>query len=303
MPVVIRRIVVVLLVLVAGLLPVVAAAAALRGERSGAGGAVAAQDDGDRGVQPESGIQGAVVTQTRTFTVHLPVIFNSSLTISHDMVDFLVGDDRLFEVQHSGGSQARHQTQVEAQAFFHTKGNEISAEWEELWADSGFIYRGTDTSPGNGQYYTLRDPGMYGSKWAPRYWEVGDVYERNPQVTFYDKQSCMPAQGGTQRSFLRFEAHYDEYTFQSGITLENVVELAWLLQENGQAIERYFYAENYGLVGWTSNSGAHSYISEIHAPGTRPDNLREIIPCLDKSAAVPAQFMGPLVVWPGEHRR
>ena len=44
--------------------------------------------------------------------------------------------------------------------FYHLK----NRQWEELWADGQFIYRGTDTSHSEDTYYTLRDePGGYGS--------------------------------------------------------------------------------------------------------------------------------------------
>ena len=177
------------------------------------------------------------------------------------------------------------------------------AEWEELWVTADTIFRGTDTSPGNEQYYTLRDPGRYGSAWAPRFWRVGDLYERNPLVTFYRKSDCGVVLNGTQRSWLRFEAYHPTFTFQSGITLSQVVELAWLLSPGGTPIERYFYAAGYGLVGWTSSSAGYSYISEIHAPGTRPDNGREIISCLDTTAAPLQLRADPLPYWPGNHRR
>lgn len=201
-----------------------------------------------------------------------------------DMTRFMIGDGRLYEVQHSNGSQARHQTQVEGKRFFHTKGNEVKAEWEELWTDNGLIYRGTDTSPGSDLYYTLYkddQPGSpVGSAWNPRYWKVGEIYTRLPYVVFYRKSDCKVVSSGDHLSWLRFERYYPEYTFESGITLKNVVQLAWLLKPNGEPEEWYFYAEDYGLVGWRSQSHGSSYISEIHETGTRPDNSKEVIPCL-----------------------
>ena len=170
----------------------------------------------------------------------------------YDMAQFMIGDRRLYEVQHSGGSQARHQTQVEGDRFYHTKGDEIKAEWEELWATEDTIYRGTDTSPGNGLYYTLYENNQARSAWSPRFWDVGDVYERRPFVVFFRKSNCTVTADGFQPSWLRFEAYYPSYTFRSGITLRNVIELTWLLEEDGEAIESYFYAEGYGLVGWGS---------------------------------------------------
>jgi hypothetical protein len=191
----------------------------------------------------------------------------------------MVGDGRLYEVQHSSGSQARHQTQLSGGRFYHTKGSEISAEWEELWASEPFIYRGTDTSPGNGNFYTLYENGIAGSPWSPRLWRINQVYERNPYVVFYRKSDCSIVASGFQRSWLKLEAYYPQYTFPSGISVRNVVQLAWLLQPNGEAEEQYFYAEGFGLVGWGSRDHGLSYVSEVHGPGQRPDNTREVINC------------------------
>lgn len=215
------------------------------------------------------------------YQFYLPIIFSQPLAPPYDMVQFMVGDHRLYEVQHSSGSQARHQTQETRTRFYHTKGDEVRAEWEELWATADTIFRGTDTSPGNGQFYTLYEDDVAGSAWSPRLWDVGDVYERNPFVVFYRKSDCGVVASGYQRSWLRFQAYYPTYTFRSGIVLRNVIELAWLLKPDGQPVETYFYAEKYGLVGWGSADHGYSYISWIHAPGQRPDNKREVIACLD----------------------
>ncbi len=240
---------------------------------------------------------------TGTITLYLPALYNDQLSPPYDMVQFMVGDGRLYEVQHSSGSQARHQTQVDGTTFFHTKGNEISAEWEELWYTDETIFRGTDTSPGHEMYYTLRDPGQYGSAWAPRRWDVGALFARNPHVTFYRKNDCSVVTGGFQASWLLFEAYYPELTFASGITLQHVVQLAWLPDPAGQPIERYFYAMQFGLVGWWSSGQGMSYISEIHEPGQRPDNTRETIPCLDEGPLAPPPPPDRLPYWPGLHRR
>ena len=229
----------------------------------------------------------AAADEPPTYQVFLPVIIRQPLMPPYDMAQFMIGDRRLYEVQHSGGSQARHQTQVEGDRFYHTKGDEITAEWEELWATEDTIYRGTDTSPGNGLYYTLYENNQARSAWSPRFWDVGDVYERRPFVVFFRKSNCTVTADGFQPSWLRFEAYYPSYTFRSGITLRNVIELTWLLEEDGEAIESYFYAEGYGLVGWGSIDHGFSYVSSLHEPGQRPDNKREVIACLDQSGRLP----------------
>ncbi len=219
---------------------------------------------------------------------YLPLISNE--TDLFDMADYIVGDGRLYEVwqwiaSENKSTQARHQTQFDGPRFYHTKGIP-TAEWEELWMDDEFVYRGTDTSPGGERYYTLREGGRYGSRWSPRHWRVGDVYERSPQVTFYGKSNCDAIFDFAQRSWLKFVAYYPEYTFDTGhpdpITVRGVIELAWLLIEDGQPEERYFYARDFGLVGWANNNGDFSRISEIHQSDSGlPNNTREVISCLN----------------------
>jgi len=127
---------------------------------------------------------------------------------------------------------------------------------------------------------------------------VGDLFERNTYVTFHDKSDCGLIVSGFQRSWLQFVAYYPSYTFASGITLDNVIELAWLLSPTAAPTESYFYAASYGLVGWRSDDRGYSHISEIHDPGQRPDNRREQIGCLGQSLSqlplYPALPMGPL---------
>ncbi len=218
--------------------------------------------------------------------IYFPIIHVSKPELGDlfHMARFMIGYGRLYEVQIFQGGQTRFQSQTEDARFFHTKG----IEWEELWATNQHIMRGTDTSPGDEKYYTLRDPGIYGSAWSPRFWSVGDVFERNPLVTFYRKDNCAVVEPGPgwHKTYLRFEAYYQERLFESGITLNNVVEFTWLLDLDGAPIEKYYYAENYGLVGWWSNDRSFSYISEEHAAGSRPPNERENISCLDTGALV-----------------
>jgi murein DD-endopeptidase MepM/ murein hydrolase activator NlpD len=115
----------------------------------------------------------------------------------YDLAEYMtMAFDRgiLYEVQTYGAGQERHQTHVEGDVFYHTKGGDgpnHPAQWEQLKSDHEYIYRFTDTSPGQGKYYQLRDvPDQPWSKWAPRFMSAGQVYTRNPQVTFYHKSNC-----------------------------------------------------------------------------------------------------------------
>lgn len=232
---------------------------------------------------PDNGFPPPPPTFTATSQVYLPVVAGAPPAPVYDMMQFMAdGGGVLYEVRHSSGAQARHQTQFTGGRFFHTKGNEIRAEWEELWSTEEIIYRGTDTSPGNDQFYTLYEDDVAGSAWSPRHWRVGDLYERNPYVVFYRKGDCSIVASGFQQSWLRFEAYHPTLTFDSGIALDNVIELTWLLSPDGEPIESYFYAADYGLVGWGSSDRGYSYVNEVHAPGQRPNNTRETVSCLNR---------------------
>lgn len=182
------------------------------------------------------------------------------------------------------GPQERHQTHVGSDGvFYHTKGGDGKhkpAQWEELMAGSSHIYRARDTSPGDGKLYELQDViGKKWSAWCPRVMAIGEKFYRNPQVIYKNKSTCDTVSSGRQESNIVLEAVYEEYKFFTGIRLKNVVQLAWLNMA-GQVIERYFYANGYGLVGWGyGTTGRRAAISEIHAPGSRDPNIREEIAC------------------------
>lgn len=228
----------------------------------------------------------------------LPFLPDQPAPSAIDLLPFFVTPEPLgplYEVQtriwNSGiggwesGPQQRHQTQRGSDVtglVFHTKGGDgpsNPSEYEQLLVDGDFIYRGIDTSPGNDQYYLLQDfPGQPWSKWIKRYMSVGERFLREALVFFFRKSDCTMISQGVQQSWILFEAFHQEITFFTGQTMTNVIRLAWLdMQDN--VIERYLYSEGYGLIGW-SGAGKESAISEKHAPGSRPDNVREVIECM-----------------------
>jgi murein DD-endopeptidase MepM/ murein hydrolase activator NlpD len=190
-----------------------------------------------------------------------------------DLLPYLRGDGRLYEVQNANGGQERFQSQVAGSTFYQTK----NAHWEELRFDDSFIYRDRDTSPGGGRWYRLLENNIPGSRWIPRHWRAGESYTRARRVQFYRKSDCQPVpeNSGDVIDTMRFVAHRSSYTFRTGLTLPDVVELEWV-----GGGERYFYARGFGLVAWERShqdpaTPQWSAISEIHASGARPDNVRE----------------------------
>ena len=236
-------------------------------------------------------------------------LFGSTLFVSvavvatptkFDMLPYLCGDGRLYEMKHifdmpNGPltGQQRVQTQQDGARFYQTK----NSEWEELWADDRFIYRGTDTSPGSGNFYTLMDGERYGTAWVPRHMTMGQTYRRSVTVVSRRKGNCVMNShlSGRHVTWIRLEALHDSLTLPDvegrpgrGLTLRDVAVLAAFSEANGrpadQPFERYYYAKDFGLVMWEGIDTDHkgiSFIVQLHNPGDRPDNVRERIPCLE----------------------
>ncbi|HSG17705.1 MAG TPA: M23 family metallopeptidase [Anaerolineae bacterium] len=191
-----------------------------------------------------------------------------------DLLEYVRGDDRLYEVVNARGTQERFQTQRDGSTFYQTK----NQNWEEFFFDDDFIYRDVDTSPGAGRYYRQKDADLpKGSRWLRRRMAEGETYTQARQVQFYMKNSGAKsaANSGGVTDTIKFVKHHKKHKFQTGIELDDVIELLWV---NGR--ETYFYAKNYGLVGWRrEHDDPHtppwSAISEEHRPGQRPDNVRE----------------------------
>jgi hypothetical protein len=191
----------------------------------------------------------------------------------YDLLPYIGGDGRIYEVKNADGGQERFQSQWDGSTFYQTK----NSNWEQFFFDNDFIYRDIDTSPGAGRYYRLTDSDRKkGSRWVRRKFAIGQVFQAKPTVQFFNDSSGgkLSKHSGKVTNELKFVAHYDEYTFRTGIRVMDVLELHWL---NGG--EKYFYAKDCGLVGWERihfdpNTPAWSAISEIHGPGQRPNNDR-----------------------------
>lgn len=217
-----------------------------------------------------------------------------------DMLPYVRGDGRIYEMKHffemPNGTQIgqqRVQTQIEGQRFYQTK----NSEWEELWADDRFIYRGTDTSPGSGNFYTLMDGDRYGTAWIPRFMAVGQTYRRSVTVVSRRKGNCVMNShlSGRHITWVRLEAMHNSLTLPDvegrpgrGIKVRDVIVLAAYNEVKGrpasQPFERYYYGKGFGLIMWEGIDTDHrgsSFLVQIHNPGDRPDNVRERIPCLD----------------------
>lgn len=187
-----------------------------------------------------------------------------------DLLGYLRGDGRQYELQYTwdGGGTHPIQTQVNGNIFYIVKGH--SGEYEELYYDDKFVYRGIDSSEAPDKYYTQNTGNVYGAMWANRHMAIGETVTKSPLVIHYWKDGCRERLRGQPNDKLTLVAHHDKFTFDSGITLDDVIYLEWNRGEG------YYFAKNYGLVGFTF-SGGKSYISEIHQG--RPDLQRQEIPC------------------------
>ncbi len=202
-----------------------------------------------------------------------------------DLLDYMVGDGRLYELVNTWGSSEICQTQTEPNnVFYHVK----NSQWEELWHDDVYIYRGTDCSPGSGELYMLSENNHYGSAWIPRWVEIGQMFKRTATVIWRRKANGQPVPEkptGVQVSYIRVERVYSQLSFQSGIQLQDVAELHAYIDNGGKPAaspwEKYFYARGFGLVGFEDMFGTFkSWIAQKFSNQVMPDRVREVLPWL-----------------------
>lgn len=199
-----------------------------------------------------------------------------------DLLQYVKGDGRQYEVRNGFGSQERFQTREDGLTFYLVK----NAQWEQFVYDNDFIYRDVDTSPGGGRYYRLTDPDRQaGSRWLRRRMAIGETYTQSRRVQFYNKDDGSPseANSGTVVDTIKVVAHHARRTFQTDVEIDDVLELHWVNgRDDHRPKEKYFYARGLGMVGWARahadpNSPAWSAVAEIHKRGTREEIPRERI--------------------------
>ena len=198
--------------------------------------------------------------------------------VRRDLEPYLRGTGVLYEVRNTSGSQERFQTQTKENGIFWQTKNSLA---EQLRVSDTYIYRGWDTSPGNGRFYIQQQYGQNEARWLPRYMYPGEEFTVSLYVQFYN-WDCTESDdnSGDVRNTMRFVDHLDTWTSPFGITLDDVVVIQWV---NGG--EYYYYARGFGLVAWgrthdDPSTPVASAISEIHDPGTRPDNIVDLPMCL-----------------------
>jgi uncharacterized protein YgiM (DUF1202 family) len=145
----------------------------------------------------------------------------------------------------------------------------------------------------------LSQDNHYGSAWVPRWFDVGQTFQRTATIIWRRKDNggAVPSRPtATAVTHIRFERLYSQLTFQSGIQLQNVVELHSHFDDGGkpqaQIWEKYYYAKGFGLVGFQDMFGTFtSWIAQKFTPETMPQRVREKIawlPPLQKRYYLPA---------------
>ena len=144
--------------------------------------------------------------------------------------------------------------------------NSSGENWEEFGFDGTYVYRHRDSSwantcqDGAAAYYRLRDSNRTAfARWAPRCMYAGQTwtspvshqvdagYKRTNNC---DLASCSSVYEGWVTARIQLVAHHASYTTIWGYTVNDVIELS-NVDGNGNPIgDRFFYAKQYGLVGF-----------------------------------------------------
>ena len=213
-----------------------------------------------------------VESVARPYSVNVPVVVGSGVNPSNsmglDLLEYLRGDGRAYMVLHPSGAAEKFRTVERPQHRWLQLKN---SQWEEFWYTEDFIWRGADTSPGDGQYYRQFEDGAQGARWCPRRMAVGESW-RSPvahTVQTYGKDGCRPAEhhrNGRATNALTLAARHERMTW-NGVTVEDVVELR---THTGEIM---FFGRGWGLVAWGSawGSSAIAHVLPAHEADNRPE--------------------------------
>lgn len=141
-----------------------------------------------------------------------------------------------------------------------------AGNYETLWADDRYIYRGLDTSNIQGnEVYSQFENDRYGAVWCDRWLDVNEYSERHPLIRKYTAQGqqiAVPLDGGVSYLHLRAVMPVWTITEFAGRTIElrDVVWLAWTWDRDGrQVIEDYYFSRAEKLVGFDYWDASHPF--------------------------------------------
>jgi lysozyme len=224
------------------------------------------------------GVQSQRIDLNRTKNLSAYLIPRKPAPTGLDLLPYLRGDGRMYEVKHPSGATETFQTQADDGIFWQCK----NRQWEQMKADAQWIMRGWDTSPGPAPDYAERpghlrayhqyETGADYARWCPRHMTVGQTWTGPGHlVQFVYKSDCAPsaANSGPATNKVTFAAKHTIKTW-NGITVQDVVEL------KNNFGESFYYGLGHGLVAWKSAWG-ESAICEILTG--RPPLQRENLPC------------------------
>lgn len=198
-----------------------------------------------------------------------------------DLLPYMRGDGRMYEVRHSDGRTETFQSQTGENGRFYQVKN---SQWEAFAADDQFIWRGVDTSPGPApryaerpgalRYYIQYEYGDHKARWCKRHMTVGETFTGGGhRAQFYYKDDCKlsAANSGPATNVVTLVAQHAQMTWH-GIAITDVVEL------KTNTGETMWYGRGFGLVAWKNSQGGQSAVVELlHG---RPALKREQIGCL-----------------------
>ena len=194
-----------------------------------------------------------------------------------DILPYLLGENKFHaELQYTWSGGGTHPIQVQHDSnnvWYYVKGH--SGEYEMLYYDDNYIYRGIDTSEAPDKFYTqntvVNAQVIYGAMWAQRRVAIGDVVSKKPWIEHYWQTSPPELRHSGQVSdTLTLKEIIPTKVFPSGLVVKDVIFMTWNSNTEG-----YYFAKGKGLVGFKF-TGGESYISEIH--NNRPDLVRNVVP-------------------------
>lgn len=164
------------------------------------------------------------------------------MTTELDMLPYVLGDGREYVLKNNAGTEELVYTDRKSGNVAYLVKNH---KYEKFHWDDAYIYRTDDISAGDDELYRVNKGA--GAPWCPRRMRVGQTFDAQLRIDHY-KYDGRYLHGGDVVHHVTLAEYHARWTFQSGVTLSDVIKVVIELPR-GSVFDTIWFAKDYGLAG------------------------------------------------------
>lgn len=159
-----------------------------------------------------------------------------------DMLPYVLGDGREYVLKNNFGTEELVYTDRLPGGVAYLVKNH---KYEKFHWDDHYIYRTDDISAADDELYRVNNGS--GAPWCPRMMQVGQTFDARLRIDHY-KYDGRYLHGGEVVHHVTLAEYHPHWTFQSGVTLADVIKVVIELPR-GNIFDTIWFAKDYGLAG------------------------------------------------------